>query len=314
GIVYGSEESEIKAEQLMKFVNDTAHDASQKLASERGVFPNWNYSTWQKIDQPMRNATVTTIAPTGTISIIAGTSSGIEPLFAVCFTRRVMGGTELIEVNPVFEMIARERGFYSKELMEKIAHSGIVSGHSEIPEDVRKLFVCSHEIPYGAHVRMQVAFQKHTDNAVSKTINFPEQATLEEVEQSYLAAWHNGLKGITVYRDNSRPLQVLNLNKSKKEVKSVAQASNFEPEEDFEKKAQAAGLQGTVTSSPVEGAFISLSIVEESLDGSDIFTISNDRLVDMPSIADCPDCGHGNGSVARQESCLLCLSCGYTIC
>lgn len=314
GIVYGSEESEIKAEQLMKFVNDTAHDASQKLAAERGVFPNWNYSTWQKINQPMRNATVTTIAPTGTISIIAGTSSGIEPLFAVCFTRRVMGGTELIEVNPVFEMIARERGFYSDELMEKIAHSGIVSQHTEIPEDVRKLFVCSHEIPYDAHVRMQVAFQKHTDNAVSKTINFPEQATLEEVEQSYLAAWHNGLKGITVYRDNSRPLQVLNLNKSKNEASSVAQASNFEPEEDFEKKAQSAGLPGTVTSSPVEGVFISLSFVEESPDGSDIFTISNDRRADMPSIADCPDCGHGNGSVARQESCLLCLSCGYTMC
>lgn len=326
-IVYGTEQSERKAEQLMSFFNDTAHDASRKLSEERGLFPNWNYTSWKSQGLPMRNATVTTIAPTGTISIIAGTSSGIEPLFAVCFTRRVMGGTELIEVNPVFEMIARERGFYSEELMAKIAHSGTVSEHSEIPEDVRKLFVCSHEIPYAAHVRMQVAFQRYTDNAVSKTINFPEQATLDEVEQSYLAAWHNGLKGITVYRDNSRPLQVLNLSKAKakakaktemkRELEEKLESGNFEPEkeeEDYEKKAQSAGPLGTVTSSPDDGVVISLSMVHSPSESSDIFIISNDRRSDMPSIADCPDCGHGNGSVARQESCVLCLSCGYTIC
>ncbi len=162
GIVYGSEESESKAEDLMRFINDTAHDASAGLAQERGVFPNWQYSRWQAENRPMRNATVTTIAPTGTISIIAGTTSGIEPLFAVCFIRRVMEGTELIEVNPLFEEIARDRGFYSQELMAEIAHAGIVSSNQSVPEDVRRLFVCSHDISYSEHVRMQVAFQKYT--------------------------------------------------------------------------------------------------------------------------------------------------------
>ncbi|MCC7531686.1 MAG: adenosylcobalamin-dependent ribonucleoside-diphosphate reductase, partial [Candidatus Melainabacteria bacterium] len=197
GIVYGSEESEKKAEALMQFINDTAHDASEKLAGERGVFPNWQYSRWKNENRQMRNATVTTIAPTGTISIIAGTTSGIEPLFAVCFTRRVMEGTELVEVNPLFEEIARERGFYSSQLMQEIAHSGIVSNNESVPQDIRRLFVCSHDISYSEHVRMQVAFQKYTDNAVSKTINFPESATVEEVSAAYLAAWREGLKGIT---------------------------------------------------------------------------------------------------------------------
>lgn len=221
GIVYGEESSEKKADELMRFMNDTAHDASEKLASERGVFPNWQYSRWKSINRPMRNATVTTIAPTGTISIIAGTTSGIEPLFAVCFIRRVMEGTELVEVNPLFEEVARERGFYSEALMQEIARAGIVSGNESVPEDVRRLFVCSHDISYREHVRMQVAFQRHTDNAVSKTINFRESATVDEVREAYLSAWREGLKGITVYRDNSRPLQVLNIAATRKSADGI---------------------------------------------------------------------------------------------
>ncbi|HEY9713155.1 MAG TPA: adenosylcobalamin-dependent ribonucleoside-diphosphate reductase, partial [Chroococcales cyanobacterium] len=213
-IPYDTEEAIARAEELMKFMQERAHKASHELARQRGTFPNWRFSKSHENGVPMRNATVTTIAPTGTISIIAGTSSGIEPLFAISFVRRVMGGTELIDVNPLFERVARERGFYTAELMQKIAEQGTLRDLAEVPEDIRRLWVCSHDISYDYHVRMQVAFQKHTDNAVSKTINFPKEATVQEVENAYLAAWRQGLKGITVYRDTSRRSQVLNIGKT----------------------------------------------------------------------------------------------------
>jgi len=294
GIVYGSDESVTRAEALMRFVNDTAHDASEELASIRGTFPNWQYSRWKSLNRPMCNATVTTIAPTGTISIIAGTTSGIEPLFAICFIRRVMGGTELIEVNPLFEEIARERGFYSRELMEEIAQRGLISGFEKIPEDVRRLFVCSHDISYENHVRMQVAFQKHTDNAVSKTINFPASASVEEVKEAYLSAWLSGLKGITVYRDNSRPGQVLNL---------AAPAH-----------AGARGGAGEGAPCDLPDQPLLTVVISEPSQELQLFNNSNDRQSDMPSISSCPECGYGSGFVARQESCSLCFSCGYTMC
>jgi ribonucleoside-diphosphate reductase alpha chain len=157
----------------------------------------------------MRNATCTTIAPTGTISIIAGCSSGIEPLFAVSFVRHVLEGTRLIEVNPVFEHMAYERGFYSEELMKKIAKSGTIQKFKEIPEEIRKVFVTALEIKPEWHVRMQAAFQKYTDNAVSKTINFPPKAKVEEVKKSYELAYKLKCKGITIYRYGSKPEQVL---------------------------------------------------------------------------------------------------------
>lgn len=343
GIVYGTSESEAKAEELMRFMNDTAHSASESLAAERGTFPNWQYSRWKTMGRPMRNATVTTIAPTGTISIIAGTTSGIEPLFAVCFVRRVMEGTELVEVNPLFEEIAKERGFYSKELMEEIARTGLVSDHPEIPQDVRRLFVCSHDISYSEHVRMQVAFQKYTDNAVSKTINFPHAASVEEVREAYLSAWRSGLKGITVYRDNSRPLQVLNLAKPDRQgvrrgeccdseepedgpsavcnlqSSSSAKAQTVNPRPQSEgsaKKAQSPGPQETPTglrNKRSQKSVQAVVILERSKEHQ-LFNNSNDRRVDISSISDCPECGYGSGFVARQESCSLCFACGYTMC
>ena len=157
----------------------------------------------------MRNATTTTIAPTGTISIIAGCSSGIEPLFAVSYVRRVMEGTEMVEVHPYFEEIAKSRGFYSPELMKRIAQTGSIREIQEIPKDVRRLFVTAHEITPIWHIKIQAAFQKYTDNAVSKTVNFPKQATADDVRQVYLSAYELGLKGVTIYRDGSRDEQVL---------------------------------------------------------------------------------------------------------
>jgi ribonucleoside-diphosphate reductase alpha chain len=163
---------------------------------------------------------VTTIAPTGTISIIAGSSSGVEPLFAVSYVRQVMDKNILVEVNPLFEKIAKQRGFYSEELMQKIAEHGTVHDLPEVPEDVRRIFVTAHDITPEDHIEMQAAFQRHTDNAVSKTVNFPNTATVDEVEKVYLLAYRSGCKGVTIYRDGSRDEQVLST--GKKEEKGAA--------------------------------------------------------------------------------------------
>ncbi|HEV8289472.1 MAG TPA: adenosylcobalamin-dependent ribonucleoside-diphosphate reductase [Candidatus Norongarragalinales archaeon] len=212
GIPYDSPKALALAEQIAKYLRDNAVQASQKLAEKRGSFPNFKGSLWQKSGmKAMRNATVLTIAPTGTISIIAGCSSGIEPLFAVSFVRNVMEGTKLLEVNPVFEKIARERGFHSDALMEKIAKTGSVHGMREVPRDVQKLFVTALEIPVEQHVKMQSVWQKHVDNAVSKTINLPANSSPADVEKAYLLAFKLKCKGITVYRYGSKPDQVLTI-------------------------------------------------------------------------------------------------------
>jgi len=212
-VPYDSEEALEIARNLMKFIHTTARAASQKLAEERGSFPNFPRSTLRKKYPMMRNATVTTIAPTGTISIIAGCSSGIEPLFAIAYIRNVMDRDELFEINPIFEEVARKRGFYSEELMRKVAEKGSIADMEEIPADVRRVFVTAHDIAPEWHVRMQAAFQEYTDNAVSKTVNFPRTATPDDVKKVYLLAYELGVKGVTVYRDGSRDEQVLNIGK-----------------------------------------------------------------------------------------------------
>ncbi|HHY77760.1 MAG TPA: vitamin B12-dependent ribonucleotide reductase [Clostridiales bacterium] len=211
GIPYDSEEAINTADKVMKFINERSKKASAELAKVRGTFPAYGISTYAKKGMKLRNATTTTIAPTGTISIIAGVSSGIEPLFAVSFVRNVMDNDELPEVNPLFEKVAKERGFYSVDLMRKIARMGSVKHIEEIPEDVRRVFVTAHDIEPIWHIRMQATFQKHTDNAVSKTVNFRKEATKEDVRQVYMLAYKLGCKGVTIYRDGSRESQVLNI-------------------------------------------------------------------------------------------------------
>src|SRR5512137_1199540 len=181
GIPYNSPEAITLGEKVMKFINDEGHAASRELARTRGPFPNFTGSIYDKPGlDPIRNATITTIAPTGTISIIADASSGVEPLFAVSFVRQVMDKNILVEVNPIFEKIAKEREFYSQELMEAIAQHGTIHDITAIPEDLREIFVTAHDITPEDHIAMQAAFQRHTDNAVSKTVNFPNSATMDD--------------------------------------------------------------------------------------------------------------------------------------
>ncbi len=214
-VPYDSDDAVALAEKVMGFVNAEAHAASRKLAAERGPFPNFEGSIYDTPEAgPIRNATVTTIAPTGTLSIIANSSSGVEPLFAVSYVRTVMDNDRLIEVNPAFEDIAVKQGFYSRELMQLIADHGSVDGIEEVPLEVQRVFRTAHDITPQWHIRMQAAFQKSTDNAVSKTVNFPNDATVEDVRRVYDLAYELGVKGVTIYRDGSKEGQVLTTGKS----------------------------------------------------------------------------------------------------
>lgn len=215
-IPYNSEEAISFAQEIMRFIEENAKDASEMLAEKRGVFPAFKNSS-MKGGRMQRNATVTTIAPTGTISIICGASSGIEPVFALSYIRNVMDNNEMVETHPYFEEVAKKRGFYSKKLMEKIAKEGSIAHMDEIPDDIKKIFVTSHDITPEYHIRMQAAFQKYTDNAVSKTVNFPNNATRDEVMEVYELAYELELKGVTIYRDGSREAQVLNIGKVNRE-------------------------------------------------------------------------------------------------
>lgn len=219
-IPYDSDEAIKLAEKLMSFIQSESHKASQALAEERGVFPNWKGSVWEKRGIKMRNATTTTIAPTGTISIIANCSSGIEPIYALAFKRmNILDGEEFFEINPIFEDALKQLNLYNDEMLERIAESGSIQEIHEIPEEIRRVFKCALDIDAEWHVRMQAAFQKYTDNAVSKTINMPNSATRKDVEKAFMLAYELKCKGLTVYRDGSREEQVLKVKKKEEKEK-----------------------------------------------------------------------------------------------
>lgn len=259
GIAYNSEEGTSLATDIMSFIDYISKDESVEMAKERGRFNNFEGSIYEnphyfedkfgskncaKVTQKMwadldskvqkyglRNATTTCIAPTGTISMIAGASGGIEPLFGLVFSRLIMDGTELLEVNPIFEKYMKTHGLYTEDLMNKIAKCGSVAHIEELPDEVKRIFVTAHDISPYWHVKMQAAFQQFTDNAVSKTVNFIESATREDIKKTYILAYKNNLKGITVYRNNSRQFQPMNLEKAKKtiEIKPIEPSEDYNP-------------------------------------------------------------------------------------
>lgn len=226
GIPYNSDKAVELAGSVMDFITKTGRQASAQLAGQRGAFPLFDVSTLSD-GQPVRNATVTTIAPTGTISMIAGCSSGVEPIFGYVYIRNVMDHTEFIEVNPILKEVLESRGLYSDALMKEIAQKGAVSHIDSLPEDIRRTFVAAHDISPEYHIKMQAAFQAHTDNAVSKTVNFEHDATVEDVRKVYQLAYRLGCKGVTIYRDGSRSEQVLNIGSVKKEGEPSREEGGF---------------------------------------------------------------------------------------
>ncbi len=228
---YDSPEAERLAEQLMSFMQKEALQASIQLARERGPFPNFPGSVYDKPGQPqVRNASRTTIAPTGTIGLIAGCSSGIEPLFALAYVRRAFEGDQLRVVDPLFREVGEREGWYTEELADRVAETGSCRHLQEVPEEWRGIFVTAHDIAPEWHVRIQAAFQRATDNAVSKTINFPNSATVEDIKNAYMLAYKLGCKGITVYRDGSRDEQVLKVSGGeKKDAESMPGGDGITP-------------------------------------------------------------------------------------
>jgi ribonucleoside-diphosphate reductase alpha chain len=231
GIPYDDDRAVEVAEELMEFIQKSADEASRDLAEERGAFPNFALSVYaDRGELPIRNATRTTIAPTGTISIIADTTSGVEPVFALAFVRNVMDNDELVESNTTFEAVAREYDFYSDELIKRVAKTGSVQGDEEVPQRWREIFKTSHDISPEAHTRIQAAFQKYTDNAVSKTVNFSREATVEEVRSVFMLAYDTGCKGVTIYRDGSKENQVLAFNQKEDSSMRFLRAVKERPE------------------------------------------------------------------------------------
>ncbi len=261
GISYASKEGTQLASEVMEFIDYESKCESIELSKERGRFNNFEGSVydgknflynkykgksagkisdeqWKELDSQIekygiRNATTTCIAPTGTISMIAGASGGVEPLFGLVFSRLIMDGTEMFEVNPIFKDYAIKHGFYSDELMSKIAKTGSIAHVDGVSDEVKHIFVTAHDVSPYWHVKMQAAFQLHTDNAVSKTVNFEEHATRKDIEEAYVLAYENNLKGITVYRNNSRQFQPMNLDDKKKEETKVEEPVVEETKEEY---------------------------------------------------------------------------------
>jgi ribonucleoside-diphosphate reductase alpha chain len=252
-IPYDSQQAIEAAAEVMGFIDTVARETSVSLAAERDVFPNFDgsiYDTGLETDR-IRNATRTTIAPTGTISILGGASSGIEPYFSIAYMRKnVLGGVDMPEVNSLFVEMAKKEGFYSEDLLKRIARTGSVQDVEEVPAHIRALFKTAMEISVDWHVAHQAAFQKHTNNAVSKTINLKKDATREDVRHAYLSAWRSGCKGITIYRDNSRKSQVLNVGTDQKG--------------DLKPTRRPKTLQGNTTNitTPLGNLFITLNSME----------------------------------------------------
>ncbi|HVR83205.1 MAG TPA: LAGLIDADG family homing endonuclease [Planctomycetota bacterium] len=288
GVPYDSEQALALGRTLMRFIRDEAWKASQDLARERGPFPNWAGSAWASgthptfsAAAPMRNALVTSVAPTGTISILAGCSAGIEPLYSLAFVRQILNGEKLPEVHPYFQEVAEREKFASAELTDRLVREGSCRGIAEVPARWREIFACAHDVSPEGHLRMQAAFQEFTDNAVSKTVNFRSEATAEDVRRVFDLAIENDVKGVTVYRDGSRKAQPMAL------------------------KADPGGTPGTL--SGAVGRLVTLALSR----GAAPADVARAIAATGADPADgCPECGR---PLRREEGCTKC-TCGYTRC
>lgn len=304
GISYASEQGTKLASQIIEFIDYESKCESIELSKERGRFANFKGSIydsehylynkykdksagkisdeqWKELDNKIkkfgiRNATTTCIAPTGTISMIAGASGGIEPLFGLVFSRLILDNTEMLEINPIFKNYMIKHNLYSEELMKKIAIDGSIAHINNIPENVKKIFVTAHDVTPYWHVKMQEAFQLHTDNAVSKTVNFVESATRDDIKETYILAYKSHLKGITVYRNNSRTFQPMNLKKEEKKSEEIIKEKIKNPEKTIQTEKN-----------------------EEYNPSGEVKTII------------CPECGN---KIEMAEGCYICLNCGYSGC
>lgn len=304
GISYASEQGTKLASQIIEFIDYESKCESIELSKERGRFANFKGSIydsehylynkykdksagkisdeqWKELDNKIkkfgiRNATTTCIAPTGTISMIAGASGGIEPLFGLVFLRLILDNTEMLEINPIFKNYMIKHNLYSEELMKKIAIDGSIAHINNIPENIKKIFVTAHDVTPYWHVKMQAAFQLHTDNAVSKTVNFVESATRDDIKETYILAYKSHLKGITVYRNNSRTFQPMNLKKEEKKSEEIIKEKIKNPEKTIQTEKN-----------------------EEYNPSGEVKTII------------CPECGN---KIEMAEGCYICLNCGYSGC
>jgi len=299
-VPYNSQKGRDIAAKAMKIINESSARESEKIAAEKGTFPNWDISIFGPKGKNIkrRNSALTTVAPTGSISMLVDCSSGIEPFFALAYYKEVMSGQKLTYVNPHLEKELKDRELYSEEIIQEIQKQGTLQNIKGIPDELKEVYVTSMDINADDHITMQAAFQDHVDNSISKTINFPYSATRKDVLQGYIKAWSMGCKGCTVYRDGSREVQVLNLNNS---------------EEKKEEKAEDAPIKEVVkTESPQELNFeeISLPPVSEAPSEEKRQHLSLNKKEIIAS-KKCPECGC---SIQIAEGCMLCLSCGFSAC
>lgn len=294
GIGYNSESAFNLAEKIMRFIYSVAHDQSEQLAEEKGVFPNWKGSSYENKGIKQRNVALTTIAPTGTISMVCDCSSGIEPIYALSYVKNVVDEAGLTYVNPYFAK-ALEKEIIDEQvrqdILEQVATTGSCQHISGLPQKIKDIFVTAHDIAWDEHVQMQAAFQKYTDNAVSKTINFPNSATIEEISQAYLLAWKLGCKGVTIYRDGSKSVQILQSPETKKK-----------------------DTKKLVIQSKIKLKTLKERMQEQKIGSGDLETREKNikkAKAYNPSGEACPECG---GQLQMSEGCSMCLACGYSKC
>ena len=297
-IPYNSEQGREIASKVMGIVNDETHKYSQLLAKEKGCFPNWDISIYgpKGKNLKMRNAALTTIAPTGSISMILDCSSGVEPFFALAYYKEVMSGQKLVYINPYLEEELKRLDLHNDEIIKEIQQTGSIQQITQIPEGIRRVFVTAMDISADDHIRMQAAFQKNVDNSISKTVNFPNSASREDVKQGYLLAWEQGLKGCTVYRDGSRDEQVLNIENH--ETKSEAKAEGAPKETPSEK----------ITTNQENFQEVIPPPIMESAENREHVSLNKKEIIASKK---CPECSN---PIQIAEGCMLCLSCGFSAC